>query len=95
MMWARSSGAIVEDPMGRIPVESLYPYYVCYCEVRGLNAVEQKDFTRWLKNHGYKVRRPKNVSTIYGYRLKAEVLEQLLRKEEEEENLGLESYYES
>jgi phage/plasmid-associated DNA primase len=95
MMWARSSGAIVEDPAGRIPVESLYPYYVRYCEVRGLNAVEQREFTRWLKNHGYNVRRPKNVSTIYGYRLKAEVLEQLLRKEEEEENLGLESYYES
>jgi len=95
MMWARSSGAIVEDPMGRIPVESLYPYYVRYCEVRGLNAVEQREFTGWLKRHGYNVRKPKNVSTIYGYRLKAEVLEQLLRREEEEESLGLESYYES
>jgi phage/plasmid-associated DNA primase len=95
MMWARSSGAIVEDPMGRIPVESLHPYYVRYCEVRGLNAVEQREFTGWLKKHGYNVRKPKNVSTIYGYRLKAEVLEQLLRREEGEESLGLESYYES
>jgi phage/plasmid-associated DNA primase len=96
MLWARSSGALVEDPMGRIPVESLYPYYVRYCEVRGLNAVEQREFTGWLKTHGYNVRRPKNVSTIYGYRLRADVLEQLLRREEEEEeNIGLESYYES
>ena len=62
-----------------------------------MNALEQKDFTRWLKNHGYTVRRPNNVSTIYGYRLKADVLEQLLRREEEEgeESSGLESYYES
>jgi phage/plasmid-associated DNA primase len=95
MLWARSSGAIVEDPAGRIPVESLYPYYVRYCEVRGLNAVEQREFTRWLKTHGYNVRRPKNVSTIYGYRLKADVLDQLLRREEEEESSGLEGYYES
>jgi phage/plasmid-associated DNA primase len=97
MMWARSSGALVEDPTGRIPVESLYPYYTRYCEVRGLNPVRQEDFTKWLKNHGYTVRRPRNISTIYGYRLKAEVLEQLLGREEEEgeESLGLESYYEN
>jgi phage/plasmid-associated DNA primase len=93
-MWAKSSGALIEDPTGRILVENLYPYYVRYCEVRGLKAVEQREFTEWLKTHGYNVRRPKNVSTIYGYKLKADVLEQLLRREEEE-SLGLESYYES
>jgi hypothetical protein len=40
------------------------------------------------------VRKPGNISTIYGYRLKADILEQLLRGEEEE-SWGLESYYES
>jgi phage/plasmid-associated DNA primase len=95
MVWAKSSGALVEDPMGRIPVETLYPYYVRYCEVRGLNPVRQEDFTKWLKSHGYEVRKPQHKSTIYGYRLKADVLEQLLRREEEEESMGLESYKES
>ena len=94
MMWARSSGALVEDLTGRIPVESLYPYYTRYCGVRGLNPVRQEDFTKWLKSHGYNVRKPGNISTIYGYRLRADVLEQLLRGEEEESS-GLESYYES
>jgi putative DNA primase/helicase len=90
MLWAKSSGALVEDPTRRIPVESLYTYYTRYCGVRGLNPVRREDFTKQLKRHGYNVRKPQNVSTIYGYRLKAEVLEQLLRKEDEEENLGLE-----
>ena len=95
MLWAKSSGALVEDPAGRILVESLYPYYVRYCGVRGLNPVRQEDFTKWLKNHGYEVRTPQHKSTIYGYRLRADVLEQLLRREEEEESMGLESYKES
>jgi len=95
MVWAKSSGALVEDSMGRIPVETLYPYYVRYCEVRGLNPVRQEDFTKWLKSHGYEVRKPQHKSTIYGYRLKVDVLEQLLRREEEEEGMGLESYKES
>jgi putative DNA primase/helicase len=94
MLWARSSGALVEDLTGRIPVESLYPYYTHYCGVRGLNPVRQEDFTKWLKSHGYNVRKPGNISTIYGYRLKADIIEQLLRGEEEESS-GLESYYES
>jgi phage/plasmid-associated DNA primase len=95
MVWAKSSGALVEDSMGRISVETLYPYYVRYCEVRGLNPVRQEDFTKWLKSHGYEVKKPQHKSTIYGYRLRADVLEQLLRREEEEESMGLESYKES
>jgi phage/plasmid-associated DNA primase len=100
MLWVKSAGALVEDPTGKTPVENLYPYYSRYCEMRGLNAVRQEDFTRWLKNHGYNVKTPQHKSTIYGYRLKAEILEQLLREEEGEESpepenyRGLEHYYE-
>jgi phage/plasmid-associated DNA primase len=101
ILWAKSSGALVEDPTGKIPVENLYPYYSRYCMVKGLNPVRQEDFTRWLKNHGFEVKAPQRKSIIYGYRLKTEILEQLLREEEgegespEPESYGLGRYYES
>jgi phage/plasmid-associated DNA primase len=98
ILWVKSAGALVEDPTGKTLIEKLYPYYSRYCGVRGLNAVRQEDFTRWLKSNGFEVKSPQHKSTIYGYKLNAEILEQLLREEEEtpepENYEGLERYYE-
>jgi phage/plasmid-associated DNA primase len=100
ILWVKSAGALVEDPTGKTLIEKLYPYYARYCGVRGLNAVRQEDFTRWLKSHGFEVKSPQHKSTIYGYKLNAEILEQLLREEEGEETPepenygGLDRYYE-
>jgi putative DNA primase/helicase len=84
----KEGGALVEDKWARVEVSEVYRYYARYCELNDMEPVEQNVFTRRLKELGFTIKRPKNISTIYGYKLDVGKAEELLKgesKEEEEE----------
>jgi P4 family phage/plasmid primase-like protien len=80
MEWFKSSGALVENPTGRVIVDDLYKYYVKYCNYIDAEPEEQSQFTKRLKELGYTIKRPKNYSTLYGYSLNGEKLRELLER---------------
>jgi len=84
--WLKSINALVEDKTGRIPVEDLYEVYTAFCKTHDKEAIEQREFTTQLKKHGFKIIRPRNVSTISGYRLVKPIVElkNMLKEPEEE-----------
>jgi len=83
--WARGNNVLVREPTARVRVSELYPYYVRYCIRNEKNPVPQRTFTMRLKNLGFIVTRPRDVSTIIGYRLDTELAEKLLPHSEAEE----------
>jgi len=83
--WARGNNMLVREPTARVRVSELYPYYVRYCIRNEKNPVPQRTFTMRLKNLGFIVTRPRDVSTIIGYRLDTELAEKLLPHSEAEE----------
>ena len=80
MEWLKSSGALVENPAGRVKVDNLYEHYVKYCDYIDVDPVEQRRFTMRLKELGYTTKKPKHYSTLRGYSLNGERLRELLEK---------------
>jgi P4 family phage/plasmid primase-like protien len=85
MNWLKIGGALIENKDGRIPINDLYPYYTKYCEKYDRDPVAQKDFTSRLKKLGYMIKQPHRYSTIYGYILRKDIVEKLLKEEESED----------
>jgi len=85
MRWLETGGALTKDPSGRIKIDELYKYYTRYCWIFDRDSVAQNIFTRKLKEYRYEIKRPHNVSTLYGFRLDERKLEEMLRREESEE----------
>jgi len=85
MRWLETGGALIKDPSGRIKIDELYKYYTRYCWIFDRDSVAQNIFTTKLKQYGYTIKRPHNVSTLYGFRLDERKLEEMLREEESEE----------
>jgi phage/plasmid-associated DNA primase len=85
MNWLKTGGALIENRDGRIPINDLYPYYTRYCEKYERDPVAQKDFTSRLKKLGYMIKQPHGYSTIYGYILRKDIVEKLLKGEESED----------
>jgi len=84
MRWLETGGALIKDPSGRIKIDELYKYYTRYCDIFGRNTKAQSTFTKRLKQYRYEIRKPHNVSTLYGFRLDERRLEEMLREEESE-----------
>ena len=80
MEWLKSSGALVENPAGRVTVDDLYEHYVKYCDYVDVEPVEQRRFTMRLKELGYTIKKPKHCSTLCGYSLNGERLRELLER---------------
>jgi putative DNA primase/helicase len=80
MEWLKSNGVLVENPTGRVRVDDLYEYYVKYCDYVDTEPVEQRLFTKRLKELGYTIKKPQHYSTLYGYSLNGERLRELLKK---------------
>ena len=85
MNWLKIGGALIENKDGRILINDLYPYYTRYCEKYDRDPVAQKDFTSRLKKLGYMIKQPHRYSTIYGYILRKDIVEKLLKEEESED----------
>jgi len=83
--WAKGNNVLVREPTARVRVSDLYPYYTRYCIRNEKNPVPQRTFTMRLKNLGFIVTRPGDVSTIVGYRLDTELADKLLPHSEAEE----------
>ena len=84
IQWLRSNKALIEDPAGRVRVSELYRHYTAWCQVNGRNAMRQNQFTTELKKLGFEVKMPKRRSTIIGYRLDVDALNELLGKEDQD-----------
>jgi phage/plasmid-associated DNA primase len=91
MKWAMDNGVLVKDPAARVEVRELYKYYVRFVAAVWNKRKESKKkpvgpniFTMRLNRMGYTIERPRNVSTLIGYRLRTEQAEKLLPKEIEE-----------
>ncbi|NAZ13509.1 MAG: hypothetical protein GU359_05085 [Desulfurococcales archaeon] len=84
MRWLETGGALIKDPSGRIKIDKLYEYYSRYCDIFDRDPVAQNVFTMRLKQYRYEIKRPHNVSTLYGFRLDEKRLEEMLREEESE-----------
>jgi P4 family phage/plasmid primase-like protien len=84
MEWLKAGGALVEDRSAKVEVSELYRYFTRYCELMDKEAADPRIFTLRLKALGYTIKRPKNVSTLYGYRLDVKVAEGLFKGEAEE-----------
>jgi P4 family phage/plasmid primase-like protien len=81
----KKGGALVEDKSAKVEVSEVYRYYTRHCELNDIEPVEQNVFTRRLKELGFTIKRPKNISTIYGYKLDVGKAEELLKGESKEE----------
>jgi len=76
----KEGGALVEDKWARVEASEVYRYYARYCELNDMEPVEQNVFTRRLKELGFTIKRPKHVSTIYGYKLDVGKAEEILKR---------------